>query len=139
MKSTRLNVAKYTYDDVYITPQHDFSNNALSLGANWSVKDSLQIRFNVSTAYRPPHVSELYSEGLHHGAAAIETGDAALKSERYNLANYNIGYSYYKIENFPEALSAFRKYVKDKMHTDVTRFNDATLRLADCFFIQQPN
>ena len=82
IEATRLNVAKYTYDDVYITPQHDFSNNALSLGANWSVKDSLQIRFNVSTAYRPPHVSELYSEGLHHGAAAIETGDAALKSER---------------------------------------------------------
>lgn len=81
-ESTRLNVAKYTLDDVLITPQHDFTNTAISLGANWSVKDSVRLRFNVGTAYRPPHVSELYSEGLHHGAAAIEIGNAQLLSER---------------------------------------------------------
>jgi iron complex outermembrane recepter protein len=81
-ESTRLDVAKYTLDDVLITPHHDFVNSAVSLGANWSITDSVRVRFNVSTAYRPPHVSELYSEGLHHGAAAIETGDDGLQSER---------------------------------------------------------
>lgn len=81
-EATRLDVAKYTYADVYITPQHEFINSAFSIGTNWSVRDSVRMRLNVSTAYRPPHVSELYSEGLHHGAAAIETGDATLGSER---------------------------------------------------------
>ncbi len=82
VESTRLDVAKYTLDDVLITPQHHFVNSALSIGANWSVRDSLRVRFNIGSAYRPPHVSELYSEGLHHGAAAIETGDDGLQSER---------------------------------------------------------
>lgn len=82
LESTLLHVAKYNTDDVLITPEHAFTNHALSLGANWTVKDSLRIRFNISSAFRPPHVSELYSAGLHHGAAAIETGDDQLKSER---------------------------------------------------------
>ncbi|MBL0105334.1 MAG: tetratricopeptide repeat protein [Bacteroidetes bacterium] len=38
---------------------------------------------------------------------------AALKNERYNLANYNIGYSYFKQEEYSNALNAFRKYVKE--------------------------
>jgi len=67
---------------VLILPEHDFLNHALSLGANWSVADSARIRINLSSAFRPPHVSELYSEGLHHGTAAIEIGDALLPSER---------------------------------------------------------
>nr|MDQ3101943.1 TonB-dependent receptor [Bacteroidota bacterium] len=42
----------------------------------------VRIRSNISTAYRPPHVSELYSEGLHHGSATVERGDPALQNER---------------------------------------------------------
>ncbi|HMC96463.1 MAG TPA: TonB-dependent receptor, partial [Flavobacteriales bacterium] len=56
LEGTRLNVAKYTLEDVLITPEHDFTNHAFSVGANWSVRDSLRLRFNVATAYRPPHV-----------------------------------------------------------------------------------
>lgn len=82
IESTHLLVAKYDASDVLIRPEHDFLNHALSVGANWSVTDSTRIRFNLSSAFRPPHVSELYSEGLHHGAAAIEIGDASLGSER---------------------------------------------------------
>jgi iron complex outermembrane receptor protein len=62
--------------------RYDFFNHALSAGANWQPRDSLRLRFNVSSAYRPPHVSELHSQGLHHSAAAIEEGDASLSSER---------------------------------------------------------
>ncbi len=82
IERTHLLVAKYTVNDVLILPEHDFLNHALSLGANWSVADSARIRINLSSAFRPPHVSELYSEGLHHGTAAIEIGDALLPSER---------------------------------------------------------
>lgn len=82
LESTLLQVARYDATDRLVRPEHGFSNHALSFGANWSVKDSLSIRFNVSSAFRPPQLSELYSEGLHHGAAAIEVGDDALRSER---------------------------------------------------------
>lgn len=82
IEQTRLQVFKYDADDNYITPEHRFTNHALSIGANWTLRDSLNVRGNISTAFRPPQVSELYSEGLHHGSAAIEIGDAGLGSER---------------------------------------------------------
>jgi len=117
VETTRLDVAKYTYDNVYITPQHDFNNSAFSLGANWSVKDSVRMRFNASTAYRPPHVSELYSEGLHHGAAAIETGDATLTSERS-----------VKVAADLEAV-----WMKGKLSTDITLYAD---RINDFIYLR---
>lgn len=82
IESTQLDVAKYTIEGELIQPGHRFANSAFTVGANWTVKDSVELRFNIGTAYRPPHVSELYSEGLHHGAAAIERGDPQLTSER---------------------------------------------------------
>lgn len=82
LESAILRIRKYEQDNTLITPEHEFTNAALTIGANWTVLDSVQLRFNLGTAYRPPHVSELYSEGLHHGAAAIEEGDAGLGSER---------------------------------------------------------
>lgn len=82
LEASRLDVAFYTLNDSLARPVHDFTNHALTAGANWTVKDSVRLRFSLATAYRPPHVSELYSEGLHHGAAAIELGNDQLTSER---------------------------------------------------------
>lgn len=82
VEAAQLDVVKYDANDVLITPTHLFHNSAFTVGANWSVEDSVRLRVNIGSAYRPPHVSELYSEGLHHGAAAIEEGDVDLASER---------------------------------------------------------
>lgn len=60
---------------------------------------------------------------------------AAVKSPRYNLANYNVGYANFKRENYSEAQQAFRKYVKDKSQTDPKRYSDALLRVGDCLFM----
>ncbi len=82
VEGTLLDVFTYTAVQEFITPHHSFLNHALSAGLNWSVRDSVRLRTHISSAFRPPHVSELYSEGLHHGSAAIEVGDATLGSER---------------------------------------------------------
>lgn len=82
IEETRLHVTRFRADGTLERPEHGFTNYAWSAGLNWTAKDSVGVRFNVSSAFRPPHVSELYSEGLHHGAAAIEEGDASLGSER---------------------------------------------------------
>ncbi|MEZ4740828.1 MAG: TonB-dependent receptor, partial [Flavobacteriales bacterium] len=89
-EGTVLDVRKFNADNVYITPQHDFRNYALSAGTHWTVRDSLHLRANVASAYRPPNVSELYSEGLHHGTATIELGDSTLGSERAYTASVDL-------------------------------------------------
>lgn len=82
LEASRLQVGKYDLNDLYITPEHAFVNHAFSMGVNRTFADSAHFRANISSAFRPPQVSELYSEGLHHGSAAIEIGDPTLGSER---------------------------------------------------------
>ncbi|MCB0793694.1 MAG: TonB-dependent receptor [Flavobacteriales bacterium] len=82
LDQAELRVRTFDVEDTYITPSHSFTNHAFSLGTNWSVTDSIRVRAGVNSAFRPPHVSELYSQGLHHGSAAIEEGDPDLDSER---------------------------------------------------------
>ncbi len=60
-------------------------------------------------------------------------GAAALPC--FNSAHYNIGYCFFKMENYAEAQIWFRKYLKNKPETDTERYNDATIRIADANFM----
>lgn len=62
--------------------KRDFHNVSASIGGIWHLSPYLDIRSNAGTAWRAPTVNELYSNGLHHGAAAFELGDSTLKSEQ---------------------------------------------------------
>jgi iron complex outermembrane receptor protein len=59
----------------------EFQNGAAFLGAMYQVSPSLSLSSNLGTAWRPPNVNELFSQGLHHGAAAVELGDKNLSAE----------------------------------------------------------
>jgi iron complex outermembrane recepter protein len=52
----------------------NFNNVSASVGITRQVADEQAVNFNVSTSWRPPHASELYSIGTHQSAAAIEYG-----------------------------------------------------------------
>jgi iron complex outermembrane receptor protein len=58
-----------------------WQNASGSFGANWSVRDNLQLTARVARAWRPPTVNERYAQGVHHGTAQYELGDAALAEE----------------------------------------------------------
>ncbi|MEO0469390.1 MAG: TonB-dependent receptor [Bacteroidota bacterium] len=59
-----------------------FQNVSGSVGAIYRISPSLQLNANLGTAWRPPHVNELFSDGLHHGAATVEKGDSTLGAEQ---------------------------------------------------------
>jgi iron complex outermembrane recepter protein len=65
-----------------VTNAFDFNNASAMVGAVWRIADGLSGKLHVSTAFRPPGVNELFSAGLHHGAAAVEYGDPGLQPER---------------------------------------------------------
>jgi iron complex outermembrane receptor protein len=76
-----------------VTESNRFNHNLSgTVGAIYTVRDGFTLRFNTGTAWRPPTVNELFSDGVHHGAAAYEEGDARLQPETaYNTsltANY---------------------------------------------------
>jgi iron complex outermembrane receptor protein len=78
---SQLNVFKWE-ENVLTKPAYLFQDFALNAGADWKISEFHKIIFNTGKSWRPPHVGELYSEGLHHGAAALEFGDVELDKEK---------------------------------------------------------
>lgn len=108
MERTVLQVSRFDREGRWTEPQHTFHNAAFCAGLNWSVRDSLRVRAGLSSGFRPPHVSELYSDGLHHGAAAIERGDPALVSER----------------SLKATLDLTGRFLRDRLLLDLTLYSD---------------
>ena len=98
-------------DNEIVSPEYRYNNLSGSFGGIYTCSDKFLLRANAGTAWRPPNVNELYSDGLHHGAAAVEVGDTSLVSEQaysftasaeYSDKKWNIHlHTYYKhINNF---------------------------------------
>jgi iron complex outermembrane recepter protein len=64
------------------TGQRKFNNLSGTIGAAWHMNNELTLRSNVGLAWRAPAANELFSDGVHHGAALYEIGDPELKSEQ---------------------------------------------------------
>jgi iron complex outermembrane recepter protein len=69
-----LKVLTFTEAQELVKPVFEFNYFSGSAGVTYSFTPNTRIVSNLSLASRPPHVSELYSEGLHHGTASIEEG-----------------------------------------------------------------
>lgn len=65
-----------TFDDrnQLVNPKYAFDNYTFSIGGQVDLNENVHFSSNLGSAWRPPHVSELFSNGLHHGVAAIERG-----------------------------------------------------------------
>ncbi|MCK8493964.1 TonB-dependent receptor [Spirosoma sp. RP8] len=64
----------------------DWRNLTGSLGTTYQMSHNLTLSGNLSTAWRAPTVSDLYSDGLHQSAVAYERGNPNLNPEQaYNL------------------------------------------------------
>ena len=61
-------------------PLYDYHSYSGLLGAGYHFKNH-DLKFNIGTGWRPPSVNELYANGVHHGAAAVEIGDENLLPE----------------------------------------------------------
>ena len=66
--------------------------NALSgaTGFNYQVGRGWVLAGNLATAWRPPSINELYSDGVHHGSARYEIGNTNLNNERSNSVDMTI-------------------------------------------------
>ncbi|MBK9638936.1 MAG: hypothetical protein IPO63_14445 [Bacteroidetes bacterium] len=52
----------------------------------------------------------------------------------YNIANYNLGYCFFKTNNYSESQSWFRKYLAKRNPSENDIYNDALIRTGDCFY-----
>ncbi len=64
------------------TIERNFHAWAVSFGGLWRPDSPWEFRTNFTTAFRPPNISELFSDGLHHAIASLEFGNPDLQMER---------------------------------------------------------
>ncbi len=69
-------------DRQFETRQHNYSNLSAVVGLLYQLTDHWSLGMHVGSAWRPPGVNELYSDGVHHGTAQYERGDPSLEAER---------------------------------------------------------
>ncbi|MBX2944429.1 MAG: TonB-dependent receptor [Cyclobacteriaceae bacterium] len=69
-----LNVFAFTFNNILEKPSFNFHYLSGSLGTTYYISRQARLNTHLGISSRPPHVSELYSEGLHHGTGAIEEG-----------------------------------------------------------------
>jgi iron complex outermembrane recepter protein len=80
----------------------EFSNQNITttFSVNKNFNSRLKLGYNFATAWKPPVVSELYSDGVHHGSASYEVGEINLKTEQAieNSVVLNFAGKFHQIE-----------------------------------------
>ncbi|NML71953.1 TonB-dependent receptor [Chryseobacterium sp. RP-3-3] len=71
-------------------PQLNYNNVSFNAGLEYRPGSNFDLKFNYAKVGRSPNVAELFSDGLHHSAGVIETGDMALKSEQGHQFNLTV-------------------------------------------------
>lgn len=103
-------VSGFDFKNTYYNAALQFGNVSATLGAAVKVSEQSSLSMNVSSAWRPPHVAELYSLGTHQSAAAIEYGllldDAT--NEVIDIADAN-----FRIEKAWKAVATWRTEAKN--------------------------
>ncbi len=69
-----LEIKTFDESNQLVNPTYAFNNYTFSVGGQVDLNKNIRFSSNLGSAWRPPHVSELFSNGLHHGVAAIERG-----------------------------------------------------------------
>jgi iron complex outermembrane recepter protein len=67
-------VRGYDFKNTFYSDAYSFHNASATLGGTIRFTRHSTISSNLSAAWRPPHVAELFSVGTHQSAAAIEYG-----------------------------------------------------------------
>lgn len=107
----------YTYQKAYkflgrtlTTPTFTYHTVSASVGAIYKFTEKLSVGFNTGSAFRPPNMSELFSNGVHHGAAAVEIGDTNLLLEKAWNNTLSVEYTTTK---FTVLLDVYANYINN--------------------------
>lgn len=104
-----LNVSSEQFTALYGSPN-------FSIGGTHNSELST-IRLNISSGFRSPHLSELFSDGIHHGSLRYEIGDESLKSEYATQAD--LSYELHG-EHIEFVVNPFYNYIQNYIQIEPT-------------------
>ncbi|MES2560158.1 MAG: TonB-dependent receptor [Bacteroidota bacterium] len=92
------------------TQTKKFQRATFIAGGGYAFNEHITVNMTLASAWRPPAINELYSNGLHNGTATYETGDSNLVPEQSINADFN---TRYHNEKWNVELSVFRNQIND--------------------------
>ena len=95
--------------------KYNFSNVSGTLGLKHQLTDELEWFVTAGRAWRAPQASEMFSAGLHQGAARIEIGNKTLKPESSFSLNAETKYSGKKVA---AELSLYAQYIGNYIYLE---------------------
>lgn len=102
-----------------------YQNFSAFAGGLYQLSPNFAFTSNLGTAWRPPNVNELFSQGLHHGAAAVEIGDPTMVSE--NSLKWVNGLEYESEKALVE-FTAYANQIKNYIYLSPTGETFVSLR-----------
>ena len=93
----------------------------------------LTTRLNVSTGFRPPHISELLANGVHHATMQFLVGDRTFESEIANQIDFYLGTHFDHLE---VVINPFINQINNYTYKNPTGQTDSASRL-DIFEMEQ--
>ncbi|MFN8416922.1 MAG: TonB-dependent receptor [Cytophagaceae bacterium] len=97
----------YYENNVLVNPVRDFVSPVATGGVNYKWNATHVSKLWLGSSYRAPNVSELYSNGVHHGVAAYEIGNKALNPEQAINLSLHHSYSKKKMNIYAQAYSYY--------------------------------
>ena len=87
-----------------------YGNATFSVASSYWFNEQLKLQGAIASAWRPPSINELYSNGLHGGTATFELGNAHLNPER----NFNTEVSaIFTNSKWNIELNVYRNYIQN--------------------------
>lgn len=122
---------------MFVRTIHRYHSLSGAVGAIFRWTPTWSVAVNAGTAWRPPSVNELYSAGVHHGTAQVETGDATLTGERSFDTNATLRHAGEGVEL---EVSVYHNYLRDYLFLFPTPEPTVTIRgVFPTFFYTQAN
>ena len=127
----RLEIFRYVNQNLE-SPEHMYKNAAAQFGMTHVFSELFRLTVNGGTTWRAPQASELYSNGLHHGAASVEIGDDLLTHERAYNASSEFHFTKNKLQF---SIQPFAHYINDFIYLSPTLPATLTIRGAFPTFV----
>lgn len=119
-----INTARYVQSELQ-EADLNYQNFSAFLGGIYQLNPRVTFSSNLGSAWRAPNVNELFSQGLHHGAAAVEIGDPDLNSEKSFKWVNEIAYDG---KNTRWELTAYTNQIQDYIYLNPTGETYVSLR-----------
>lgn len=114
-----INTESYQTEDGASVEEIDRAFNSINgaIGAKYQYEQKFFARLNLASGFRAPNLSELTSNGIHHGANRYEKGNSQLKNEENFQVDLALEWRGRHVEAF---INAFNNSISDYIYISPT-------------------